>query len=69
MDLATIIADIKLAVSAAQAAYQLGKDAGPFITAAADIIGGKALTPEQRAEMLENETALRNRLQAPITDD
>lgn len=69
MDLASIIADIKLAVSAAQAAYQLGKDAKPFIDNAASIIGGTPMTPDQRTVALAQEAALRARLQAPITDD
>lgn len=69
IDLASIVANIQLAVSAAKAAYELGQDAGPFIKNAADIIAGKPMTPDQRAAALAKETELRNRLQAPITDD
>lgn len=68
MDIIGIIANVRLAISAAQAAYQLGQDARPFIQNAADIIGGKTLSIEERAAMLDMEKRLRDRLQAPIND-
>lgn len=69
MSVDEIISAIKIALSAAQAAYELGQDAGPFIKNAYDIMNGKTLTADERAELLAKEQALRNRLQAPITDD
>lgn len=69
MDLITIIADVKMAIGVAQSLYELGKDAAPAIKRAVDIINGKHLTPAERAEMVAEETALRNRLNAPLEDD
>lgn len=69
VDLLSIVSDIKLAVSAAQAAYKLGQDAGPFIANAADIFAGKPLSVEARAKAMAKEEELRARLHAPITDD
>lgn len=67
MDVATIIADLQIAVNLANLAIQTGTDAAPFVTNAYNILfKGKTLTAGERAAMLSQEAVLRAQLQAPL---
>jgi hypothetical protein len=61
---------IKLALSLATTAYQLGKDAAPYIKLAYEIqFKNKVLTPAERRAMIEQETAWRAEIDAKIAED
>lgn len=66
MDLTVIVADATAALALAQLAISVGKSATPFITTAYNVLVNKtALTDQQRADMLTQETALRAELNTP----
>lgn len=64
------IATIKLAISLAMTAYQLGKDAAPYIKLAYEIqFKNKILTDDERKAMTDQETAWRSEIDAQIAAD
>lgn len=64
MDPASIIADAMLVLKIGNLAIQAFQDAQPFINSAAQILSGTALTAQQRADMLAQESALTAQLNA-----
>lgn len=70
MDLASIMEDVQLAVKLANMAIQLGEDAAPKIQTAYDILfEGKALTPDERDAMIQQEEAWRSDIDGAIAAD
>ena len=65
MDPATIIAEALQVLNIGQLAITALQDATPYITWAAQILGGVALTDTQRQTMLAGEAALTAQLNAP----
>lgn len=64
------ITTIKLALSLAMTAYQLGKDAAPYIELAYEIqFKNKVLTDAERKVMTDQETAWRSEIDAQIAED
>jgi hypothetical protein len=64
------VATIKLALSLAMTAYQLGKDAAPYIMLAYQIqFKNKILTDAERKAMTDQETAWRAEIDAVIAAD
>lgn len=64
------ITTIKLALSLAMTAYQLGKDAAPYIKLAYEIqFKNLVLTAEQRAAMTQQEQLWRSEIDAVIAAD
>lgn len=64
------LAAIKLALSLATTAYQLGKDAAPYIKLAYQIqFKNKVLTTDERKGMTDQETAWRAEIDAKIAED
>lgn len=61
---------IKLALSLATTAYQLGKDAAPYIKLAYEIqFKNKILTSEERKIIADQEAAWRLEIDTVISDD
>lgn len=61
---------IKLALSLATTAYQLGHDAAPYIKLAYEIqFKNKVLTSEEHKSMLEQEATWRAEIDAKIAED
>lgn len=70
MDPVSILADVQIAISVAKAAYELGKDAQPFVLAAWQIaFGHKTLTDVERKELQDQEVALRKQIDDIIAAD
>lgn len=70
MDLATIIADVQIAVSLAKLAVQVGQDAAPYIqNAYAILFQNKMLTADERAAMIAQETKWRSDIDTTIAAD
>jgi len=64
------IASIKLALSLAMTAYQLGKDAAPYIKLAYEIqFKNKVLTAEERKAMEDQEQSWRSEIDEIIAKD
>lgn len=64
------IVAIKLALSLAVTAYQLGKDAAPYIKLAYQIqFKNKVLTIEERQAMTDQEATWRTEIDAKIAED
>lgn len=64
------IATVKLALSLAMTAYQLGKDAAPYIKLAYEIqFKNKVLTTAERVTMLQQEKLWRSEIDAMIAAD
>lgn len=64
------LAAIKLALSLATTAYQLGKDAAPYIKLAYEIqFKNKVLTSEEHKAILNQEAAWRAEIDAKIAED
>lgn len=64
------VAMIKLAISLASTAYQLGKDAAPYIKLAYEIqFKNKILTAEERKAMTDQEQSWRQEIDAIIDAD
>lgn len=64
------LAAIKLALSLATTAYQLGKEAAPYIKLAYEIqFKNKVLTVEERKAMDNQEAAWRVEIDAQIAED
>lgn len=64
------ITAIKLTLSLAATAYQLGKDAAPYIKLAYEIqFKNKVLTSQEHSDMLVQEAAWRTEIDAIIADD
>ncbi len=64
------IATVMLAVKLASTAYQLGKDAAPYIKLAYEIqFKNKILTAEERKAMDNQEQVWRDEIDAVIADD
>jgi hypothetical protein len=64
------IAMIKLALSLATTAYQLGKEAAPYIKLAYEIqFKNKILTDDERKAMTDQELAWRAEIDAVIDED
>ena len=69
MDPMTILADVQIAISLGKLALQVGQDALPFLLTAEQLIfEQRSLTDAERADMLANEKALRDQLQAPLPE-
>ncbi len=61
---------IKLALSLATTAYQLGKDAAPYVKLAYQIqFENKVLTPEERQAMTDQEQSWRSEIDEIIAAD
>lgn len=70
MDLASILADVQIAISLGKLAIQIGQDAAPFIETAYDILfNNKQLTSDERNDLLSKEAGLRAQLQKPLDDN
>lgn len=64
------ITTVKLALSLAMTAYQLGKDAAPYIKLAYEIqFKNKVLTTAERVTMLQQEKLWRSEIDAVIAAD
>jgi hypothetical protein len=63
-----LLADVQSVAQLANLALELGEDAAPFVAQIVDLIANKqTLTDAQRATLLQQEAALRAKLQAPLT--
>ena len=70
MDIATILADVQLAIKLGKLAYDTGVDAAPFVMTAYNILfKGKVLTAEERAAMVAKEQSMRAGIDAQIAED
>lgn len=70
MDPATILADVQLAIGVGKMAYDLGKDAGPFLLKAYQIVfENKVLTVEERGALRAQEDLFRADIAAAIAAD
>ena len=70
MDLATILADVQLAVKLGKMAYDIGVDSAPFMLDAYNILfKGKVLTADERAAMVAKEQSMRASIDAQIAED
>lgn len=70
LDLATIMADVQLAVQAGKLAIDLGESAAPYLMTAYNIMfKNKMLTPEERQALRDQEAAMRARVDAVIAAD
>lgn len=70
MDLATILADVQLAVSAGKMALDLGESAAPYLMTAWNIMfNNKMLTPDEHQSLRDQEAAMRARVDAVIAAD
>lgn len=65
-----LISNVTLAIKLAKMAYDLSKDAAPFVKIAYDIaINKKVITTEQHKSMLDQEIAWRAEIDAKIAED
>ncbi len=70
MDMASILADVQLAVKLANMAIQLGEEAAPYIQKAYGILfEGKSLTDDERSAMTSQEDTWRSDIDAAIAKD
>lgn len=66
----SILDTVTLAVKLAKMAYDLGKDAAPFVKVAYDIaVNKKVLTVEEHKSMVDQEAAWRAEIDAVIAED
>lgn len=65
-----LLANVTLAIKLAKMAYDLGKEAAPFVKTAYDIlVNKKILTVEEHKSMLDQEAAWRTEIDAKIAED
>lgn len=70
MDPLVILADVQLAVKLAKMAYDLGKEAAPYVKTAYQILfENKVLTTDERKAMTDQEAAWRTEIDQIIADD
>lgn len=70
MDPISILADVQLAIKLAKMAYDLGKDAAPYIITAYQIMfKNKILTTEERQAMNAKEIEWRTEIDRVIAED
>lgn len=70
MSLEKILANVQLAVKLAKLAFDLGKDAAPYIKTSYDIVvNKKVLTPEEHKSMSDQEALWRAEIDAQIAAD
>lgn len=66
----SILENVTLAIKLAKTAYDLGKDAAPFIKTAYEVaVNKKILTIEEHKSMIEQEAAWRTEIDAVIAKD